>query len=116
MSIVIDELSNEVLTDVEISNRVANIIESKYPHPSEIKVMRLYVANPNDVIAKAAFDAYHLDVEAIRAEGASARAKAAIVREAIAYERAGDMLETTTPEVQAVLNARIAARPIDLVL
>ncbi|MDD4926930.1 MAG: hypothetical protein PHF58_10560 [Methylotenera sp.] len=116
MSIVIDELSDEVMNDKEISDRVAAMIQSKYPHPSEIKILRMCFANPNDAISKAAFDAYHLDVEAIRAEGASARAKAAIVREAIAYERAGDMLATTTPEVQAVLNARISARPIDLVM
>lgn len=108
--IQIDELSSEVLTDTEISNRVAAMIESAYPAGRELKIMRAYLANPQDAAAKAAFDAYNADVELIRADGVAARQKAILVRAAIEWEVLGDATIVTTPEVQAVIDARAAAR------
>jgi hypothetical protein len=90
--IQIDELSNEVLTDMEISNRVSALIESAYPAGREMKIMRSYLASPTDVVAKAAFDEYNAAVELIRADGVAARLKAALVRAAIEYEVAIERL------------------------
>lgn len=92
--IQIDEMSSEVLTDTEISNRVAAMIESTYPAGRELKIMRTYLANPQDAAAKAAFDAYNADVELIRADGVAARQKAILVRAAIEWEHASERLLT----------------------
>lgn len=111
--IEINELSDEVMTDAEISNRVSALIESAYPAGRELKIMRRYLANPADEQVKLAFDAYNADVEAIRSVGSVARDKAALVRAAIEVEAADVLLLTgvDSPEVSAAREVNNAASP-----
>lgn len=108
--IEIDELSNEVMTDAEISNRVAAMIESAYSPGSELKIMRRYLANPADVASKAAFDAYNADVEAIRTAGRIAKIKVGVVRESIAVERGEILLTEASAEAVALFTKRKAVK------
>jgi hypothetical protein len=109
--IQIDELSNEVMTDVDISNRVASLIEEAYPLGNELKLMRMAIANPNDDAIQNQFANFHADVEFIREEGRLAKLKAADIRMAIAVERGNPDGLSITKEVQDLVDLRAASRP-----
>jgi hypothetical protein len=108
--IQIDEMSNEVMTDTEISNRVASLIEAAYPIGNELKLMRLAIANPEDAAIQAQFANYHADIEFIREEGRLAKLKAADVRMAIVVEQGNPEGLSITQEVQDLVDRRAASR------
>lgn len=117
ITINIDKLSNEVMTDSEISSRVGATIASQYPKEQELKLMRLYLADLTNDTNKANFEAYHQYVEEARAAGTLAKKEAALVRAAIEAESAPALAEGETApvlpaDVQALVDERIAARPV----
>jgi hypothetical protein len=76
------------LTDTEVNNRVASVIAATYPPQKETKLLRSYLANPNDVSIKAAFEEYHTFVEDALSEGRAQKLQYAAERELIAYNLA----------------------------
>jgi hypothetical protein len=110
--IQIDELSNEVMTDVDISNRVASLIEAAYSIGNELKLMRMAIANPNDDAIQNQFANFHADVEFIREEGRLAKLKAADIRMAIVVEQGNPEGLSITKEVQDLVDRRAASKVV----
>ena len=84
----IDINGNSVPSDLQINDLAFKAIRALYAEGAELRIMRMYLLNTADAIAKAHFDKYNLDVSAITADAAAAKTVAASVRSALDYENA----------------------------
>lgn len=84
----IDIFGNSAPSDSQINDEAFKAIRALYTEGSELRILRSYLSNPADAIAKAHFDAYNTEVAAIVADAAAARVLADEVRAALAYESA----------------------------
>ena len=103
----IDINGNSVPSDAQINDEAFKAIRLLYAEGTELRIMRMYLLNPADAIAKAHFDKYNLDVSAVTADATAAKVIASDTRAALAYESAqgtigywqrfGDALKTAVP-------------------
>lgn len=84
----IDINGNSSPSDTQINDLAFKEIRTLYAEGAELRIMRSYLSNPADAIAKAHFDKYNLDVSVITADAAAAKIVAADVRAALAFESA----------------------------
>lgn len=84
----VDINANSVPSDTQINDAAFKTIRTLYAEGTELRIMRMYLLNSADVIAKANFDKYNFDVSTVTADATAAKTLAAEARAALDYESA----------------------------